>query len=416
MDRWIVALAVVAAVAAAVAIVPPGGETARGIRVEQVRGWSSGRPLLLRVSVEDGGTRHWHAPASLTIDARDARGQRQRVTARRAGSGPWVLAVVAPMQGPVALDVAAEGVSARLSIAPAATPPAFVLSDDGRARMDVAVEGYVLTPEVGGAVLFNAGVEHATKTVEIRPDDPTLAIGPERSTLDACGMATLYARAAGLAAPLVATIDGRERRFRLPLVPGAVTSRVEGENITLAHALGGVTAYVIAGDARGPTRWLTASLEASTDRASTVRVALLADEQWAVASASSDFERRSGGWRRTPPGLSPCAATPLGDYFARIAAPTPPIPSIELAYDGAARALDARDSRRDRTRRVALWVSATALGALSSLMLAASRNRDEALDREGLTKGSGSRKVAAFGVIALSVVAFAVAIAVQLRA
>ena len=65
-----VSLAVVTAVAAAVAIVPPGADTARGLRVEHMSGWSSGRPLLLRVTVEDGGSRSWRAPSTATIRAR----------------------------------------------------------------------------------------------------------------------------------------------------------------------------------------------------------------------------------------------------------------------------------------------------------------------------------------------------------
>ncbi|MFO0560195.1 MAG: hypothetical protein U0269_19420 [Polyangiales bacterium] len=410
-----VSLAVVTAVAAAVAIVPPGADTARGLRVEHMSGWSSGRPLLLRVTVEDGGSRSWRAPSTATIRAR-AGSRSETVTARRAGTGPWLLAVIDALDGPVTLAVEAEGLRAESVVRPQPPSRETRLSDTGRARADVAVDGYILTPEVGGAAILSAGVENASKTVEIRGDDPSLAIGPERITLDACGMSTLYARAAGLAAPFVATIDGVERRFRLPLVPGAVTTRVEEQSITVAHALGGVTAYVLTGDARGPRRWLAVALDTATDRAATARVELRPDEQWAIASSSSDFERVSGAWRITPPGLTPCALTPLGAYFARIAAPTPPVPAIAIAYDGAARSVDARDARRERTRRIALWITAAALGALSALMLAASRTRSEALDREGLTKGSGAHRVAAYGIVALAVLAFAIAVAVQLRA
>jgi hypothetical protein len=409
-----VTLAVVTAVAAAVAIVPPGADTARGLRVEHMSGWSSGRPLLVRVTVEDGSSRSWRAPSSATIRARSG-SRSESVTARRLGTGPWLLAVIDALDGPVTLEVEAEGLRAESVVRPQAPAQEVRFSDTDRARADVAVDGYILTPEVGGAAIFSAGVESAAKTVEIRSDDPSLAIGPERITLDACGMSTLYARAAGLAAPFVATIDGVERRFQLPLVPGAITTRVEEHSITVAHALGGVTAYVLTGDARGPRRWLTIALETANDRAATARVELRPDEQWALASSSSDFERVSGAWRITPPGLTPCALTPLGAYFARISAPTPPVPAIAIAYDGAARAIDARDARRERTRRIALWITAAALGALSALMIAAARSRREALDQEGLTKGSGAQRVAVYGIVALAVLAFAIAVSVWLR-
>jgi hypothetical protein len=410
-----VILAVVTAVAAAIAIVPPGADTARGLRVEHMSGWSSGRPLLLRVTVEDRGSGIWHAPTTATIRAQTV-SRTATVTARRVGRGPWLLAVIDALDGPATLTVEAEGLRAESVVRPQPLSPEMRLSDAGRARMDVAVDGFILTPEIGGAAILSMGIENAAKTVDIRSDDPSLAIGPERSTLDACGMSTLYARAAGLAAPFVATIDGVERRFRLPVVPGAVTARVEEQSITVAHALGGVTAYVLTGDARGPRRWLAVALETATDQPATARVDLRADEQWALASSSSDFEHVSGAWTITAPGLTPCALTPLGTYFARIAAPTPPVPTIALTFDGAARALDARNARRERTRRIALWITAAALGAISALMLAASRARSDALDREGLTKGSGAKRIVAYGIVALTVLAFAIAIAVQLRA
>lgn len=409
-----VTLAVATAVSAAIAIVPPGGEPARGLRVEHVRGWFSGRPMLVRVTVEDSGAQRWHAPTTATIGAR-SQTQAETVTATKVGGGPWVLAVVPPLEGAVTLTVEAEGLRAESVVRPEPMPREARLSDSGRARVDVAVEGYLITPEVGGAAIFSAGIENATKTVEVRGDDPSLAIGPERITLDACGMSTLYARAAGLAAPFVTTIDGVERRFRLPLVPGAVTARVDEQSITVAHALGGVTAYVLTGDARGPLRWSAIALDTATEHASTARLSLAPGELWAIGSASSEFERISGAWRTTPPGLTPCTLTPLGAYFARIAAPTPQVPSIALDFDGASRAAQRGEAQRERTRRIALWLTATSLAALSALMLAASRTRERTLEHEGLSQNSGAATVAGYGVATLAVLAFVIAIAVQLR-
>lgn len=414
-NRSIVALAVVAAVSAAVAIVPPGGATARGIRIERMGQWSSGRPLLLRLSVEDGGTRHWHAPASLELSALDADGLRHHARLARAGRGPWIFTALPAMRAPVRIEARAEGLNTSTLIRSDGDSPAFVLGDHGRATMDIATEGYVLTPEVGGTVILSAGIAHAGEAIEVHGDDPTLAIGPERATLDACGMLALYARPAGLAAPILCRLGTSERRFRVPLAPGAITTRLDGATLSLAHALGGVTAHVITGDARGPLRWAQVPIETATDRTSAASFALRDDERWALASASAEFDRVSGGWRDVPPGLTPCAQSPLGAYYARIAAPTPPLPPIVLAADGAGQALDAREARRQRTRRSALWITALALSGLSALMLSATRTPEQALEREGLTAGSDSMRTAAYGVVALSAMAFAIAIAVQLR-
>lgn len=414
--RWVVVLAAIAAIAGAVAIVPPGGVTARGLRIERMRGASDGRPLLLRVALEDGGTRNWRAPASVRVRATNAGGAARTIEASRVGRSPWVLITVPDARFPLRLAVSADGHELVTEVSADPPTPRFALSDQGRARVDIAVEGYVLTPEVGGTAIFHGGAALAGTVVDVAPDDPTLAIGPERTTLDACGIAALYARPAGLAAPVLLRFRGEEHRFRLPLAPGAITTRIEGDTLTLGHPLGGLVAYVVSGDERGPIRWEQHLLAAESDRTSTARVALGADALWALASASTDFERVSGAWKRTPPGLSPCTATPLGEYFARIAAPTPPLPAITIVHDGARAALDQREDRRGQNRRRALWVNALALVALAALMFRAAKSSNSALEREGLVRGSGAQRVAAYGVIALATMAFALALAVQLRA
>jgi hypothetical protein len=411
----IVVLAVSAAVSTAVAVVPLGGPPARGLRIERLRGAADGRPTLLRLALEDGGTRYWRAPSTVTLRARDARGRTHVETVRREGRGPWLLATLPALTPPITLDAEAESLRARAEITVDPAAPAFALRDSESARMDVAVEGYVLTPEVGGAAIFTAGTAHAGETIDARGDDPTLAVGPERVALDACGMAALYARPGGLAAPVVITLAGVPHRFRFALAPGAVTSRVEGNAMTLGHALGGITAYVVLGDRRGPLRWRAVPLDAATDRTATATVALDDQVEWAIASASSDFDRVSGAWRVTPPGLHPCEASPLGAHFLRIAAPTPPLPSIALVYDGAQRALDSRGALRGRNRRIAVWWAAASLSLLAALVLRSGRNPDEALDREGLSQGSGARKIVALGVVSLAAMALALALVVQLR-
>lgn len=412
----ILALSTVAALAAAMAIVPPGGEAARGLRVERLRGAFDGRPLLLRISIEDAATRHWRAPAMARVRAVDPAGRVRLGEGTRVGRGPWTLVNVERGAFPVTLEVKAEGLEARSVIHADAPSAPFSLSDRGQRTLDIAVEGWVLSPEVGGAVLFKAGAERAGSTIDVIPDDPTLAIGPDRGTLDACGMAALYARPAGLAAPVLIRIGGEEHRFRLPLAPGAITTRLDGDTLTLAHALGGVNAYVLFGDPWGPLRWEQALLPVASEQVATATIRTPAEARWVVASASTDFERRSGAWKDTPPGLSPCTATALGAYFARIASATPPIPPVALVHDGASLALSDREARRARNRRRALWVNALALAALAALMLRSARTPEAALEREGLSSGSGARNVAALGVAALAVLAFAIALAVQLRA
>ena len=415
-SRWVLALAVIAAIAGAIAIVPPGGVTARGLRIERLRGASDGRPLLLRVALEDGGTRNWRAPLSVHVRAECADRTTRVVEATRVGRSPWVLVTVANARFPLRLTVRADGFEVAAAVTADPAMPRFALSDQGRARIDVAVEGYVLTPEVGGAALFNGGSALAGTTVNVAADDPTLSIGPERAVLDACGITALYARPGGLAAPVLLRFNGEEHRFRLPLAPGAITTRIEGDTMTLGHPLGGLVAYVVSGDDRGPLRWEQHVLPSESERTATARVSLGADTAWALASASTDFERVSGAWKRTPPGLSPCAATPLGEYFARISAPTPPLPGITIVHDGAQAALDHREDRRAQSRRRALWVNALALCALAALMLRAAKNSSRTLEREGLLRGSGASRVAVYGVAALATTALVFALAVQLRA
>jgi hypothetical protein len=173
---------------------------------------------------------------------------------------------------------------------------------------------------------------------------------------------------------------------------------------------------VLSGDPWGPLRWEQVLLPVASEQIATATMRTPAEARWVVASASTDFERRSGAWKDTPPGLSPCTATVLGAHFARIASATPPIPSVALVYDGASLALSDREARRARNRRRALWVNALALAALAMLMLRSARTPEAALEREGLSSGSGARNVAALGVAALAVLAFAIALAVQLRA
>jgi hypothetical protein len=411
----IVGLSMSAAVAVAVAVAPLAGPPARGLRVERMRGLVPGRPALLRVALEDGGTRHWRAPALVTLAAVDARGVRHAQRALRVGRGPWVLATLPALTPPISLEARADGFDARAVLAPDPIAPATVTLDSASEGPGLAVDGLILSPEIPGELVLFAGPAFAGQRAALSADDPTLAIAPASATLDACGAAVFRATSAGLAAPVLVTVGAAPRRLRLPLAPGAVTAAVSSREITVSHALGGVTAYVIEGDRVGPLRWDAVALEPASDRASTASRPLSPGSEWALASASADFDRVSGAWRIPPPSASPCPHTPLGARWARVHTPTSALPAVVVVFDGAQRALDARAAVRARTRRVALWCAAGSLTLLAALVLRSARAGRAALDREGLSQGSGAQRVVALGVLAIAVMAVALALVVQLR-
>jgi hypothetical protein len=146
----------------------------------------------------------------------------------------------------------------------------------------------------------------------------------------------------------------------------------------LTTAIAGTTAYVMAGDARGPTIWTETRLDEPSGENARARVALPSDATWAVASMSPSFEQAQGEWLVPPAWAGACDATAAGVSFSRFAVATPPVPRITLAYDGASIALVAREARKDHARRIALAFAALALAVLVGLVLTAGLRRDPA--------------------------------------
>lgn len=414
-------------------LVPPGGAPARGLRVESLGPIVAGRPALLRVSVEDANTRSWHGPrqvrAQATVETTaNSAAQPQVVERTMAGRGPWLL-----LEIPIAehstpgeryrFNIDAEGFGASFVVPLETRGPSVQELHRNRpapnaGEYTIAVEGGVLTPEVPAVMVLASSIDRAGKSLAIQADDPTFLLSPERVTLDACGMAILYARPAGLAAPLTITYEGQARNLALTLSPGAVLSKIEGNNMTLAHAMGGVMVYVMMGDEYGPTQWEAMPLETATDRAVQAQVALPTAVRWAGASASPEFVRFSGTWREgaapqfAPSSVPPCASDPAR-LFARISSELPAIPSLVLRYDGAQQALGAREGRKGKMQKVALSVSAVALIALSVLMLVSVKKATGVDASIAATKKSYG--IAIKGIVALIAIALALLLLVQMR-
>ncbi|MDP3275419.1 MAG: hypothetical protein Q8Q09_09515 [Deltaproteobacteria bacterium] len=413
-DRVIVALAVMVVGATGAAIAPPTGEPAQGLRVEQLAPTGEGRPVLLRVTLEDGALRRWRAPRGLRV--RERAGPSVRLTQHP--RSPWLLLTLSDLDSARPLVLEAEGLSASVPLARGADA-----HWDHRVRggapgpLDVRVEGGVLTPEIGGSAVIHAGSEHAGERIVFHSDDPTLAVSPERATLDACGLAALYLRPAGLAAPLLVQVnEGREHRLRLPLHPGAITAHFDDDrHLQIAHALGDIPAFVVHGDARGPLAWELVALAASDQSAVTRSLTPPRGAQWSIVSSSSDFDRFAGGWSTLPQAPSGCTESPLAARFARMGESLWTIPPALLRYDGAQAALTLRTQRVGRIRRVASWVGAAALMALALLLLSATRSREQSLDEQGLTRGSPTQRIVAIGLFVLAILAVLLAMFVQLK-
>jgi hypothetical protein len=350
----------------------------------------------------------------VSLEAVDARGARHTQRAERVGRGPWVLATLPPLDPPITVDVHADGFEARAVLT--VDPPIPTAEAPAPSALALSVDGEVLSPEIPGDVLLYAGRDRAGQRASLAADDLTLTITPAQVTLDACGLAVFRATAMGLAAPVLVTIGSEARRVRLPLAPGAVIATVSSRGITLSHALGGLTAYVLEGDPRGPLRWRSVVLDAVNTGPATAALPLAPEASWALASASAEFDRVSGSWRTLPPGAQPCTDAPLGARWARVRAPIPAVSETLVAFDGALRALAEREAIRARTRRISLWCAAGSLSLLAAIIVRAVSLRRAGLEREGLSRGSGAQRIAALGVLSLAVMAAALALIVQLRA
>ncbi len=97
--------AIAAAVFTTIAIVPPGGAPARGLRVEQVEGpVDASHPLLVRAAIEDALSSQWEVPIETEFrvpGATSVRVARMRVVPyafARVALAAWVITFVALLQ------------------------------------------------------------------------------------------------------------------------------------------------------------------------------------------------------------------------------------------------------------------------------------------------------------------------------
>ncbi len=430
-ERWAIALSSCVALGMALSLLPPGGAPARGLRVESLGPIVQGRPTLLRVSIEDAATRSWRAPsqarATLTLQSPH---HSQTIDQSTQGRGAWLLMQVPPAEGAEVgarehFAVEAEGYSTAFEATLAAPPSATVERAESAllrpGEYSVRIEGGVLTPEVPSVMVVTGGVSQAGNLLQIQATDPSFLLSPERVTLDTCGTAVLYARPAGLSAAMTLTANGETKQIALTLAPGALVSKLEDTYATIAHALGGITAYVIMGDDRGPTEWRSMPLETASDRAVQARVVLPSPIRWFATSASPEFDHLSGAWREPLP-VQPggtlrnpvlCTETETGRLLARISRELPTLPSFVLRADGAQNALGSRDVRRQRWQTMALTLSVVGLVALSVLMLFAvyrARRVDASIAAQNSSYG-----VVIKSAVALLAMGVALLLLVQLR-
>jgi hypothetical protein len=441
VERWAIALSVIIVGAVAISLGPTRSSVTTGLRVESLGPLYVGRPALLRVSVENPTTHTWIAPPHVRVRTRaegsdQRRGDWQAIEHDSQARGPWhlleIFLAASPAPRTQRFEIEAAGLAATF-VAHVALGPTRALSanqptqhqapqQQRRDEYTVRVEGGVLTPEVPAVMVIATSLDRAAKSLDIRSEDVSFLLSPERVTLDACGTAVLYARPAGLAAVMSVTLDETQRTIALPMAPGAVLSKIEDTHVTLVHAAGGVTAYVLMGDELGPTQWSAHSLEtARNNRAVQARLPLPPAVRWVSASVSADFETRSGSWREPAVltaedrgVLSGCQSTESARLYARISRELPDISPFVLLHDGARQLLGAQRVDRARSQNIALAVAAVALVALSAVMTLAVY-QSKRIEASIASKGA-SYAIVVKGVVALVSAGFALWALVQLRA
>jgi hypothetical protein len=195
----------------------------------------------------------------------------------------------------------------------------------------VLVSEGTLIPELVGEVI----VRPIGSTVDLLAVTDQVVIDPSRRVVDACGLAVFAVRVAGLGAPvsLVSSTPAGERRdeLRLPLVPGGIAVRDDGESVLLRATSPGSTAYLVSGDGAGPTWWPAVQIGADGDEGS-ARVVLPPRTLWITAASSSDLSASISPLIR--PSSSPCLTTPLGQRLARGRLVPPSLPPLRVLWDG----------------------------------------------------------------------------------
>ncbi len=366
-DRWVVPPAIAAGVFATAAIHPPVYAPSRALTVTAAGEVRPNRPMLLAVSVVGRDNAPAHAPASVTVTLTDA--TRHLHTNARWNTSPAHRTApgVVSVQGadPWQLVVSADGLTAHVPV------PALSLSVSTRAvprddRLDVAVEGGALVPEIQGTVWVYA---HGATAIRLESDDDALTVTPATAPVDGCGVAVFHALLRGMDAPvhLVAVGTGVEGRLRLPVDPGGLGVRSDRQGVHVEAFAGPSDVMLAGGDAQGPTWWTLTSMTPH-DGAGVLDLALSPTIAWVTASLDPAFTAARSVWRRPFNAASCTPATRDAAWQRRLAAP-PPVAPVRVLLDGNRRLEALAAIAQSRARRIAVGLLAVCLAMEIALVV-----------------------------------------------
>lgn len=388
---------------AVLSVSPPiGSSTASVYRLESLGDPSAGRPWLLRarITAEPVGT------PSLGLTSPDATVESIASLRDRGG---WFRALVPASASELRLHLRdASGVH-RMR---AAVGPQRSLAAPRLDERVLVVEG-TLVPELAGEVI----VRPAGSSVALLPVTDQVAVEPARRAVDECGLASFSVRVSGLGAPVSMSASGpsgeRRDELRLPLVPGGIAVRDEGDSVRLRATSPGATAHLVAGDASGPTWWSAAELIAEGEEGS-ARVPLPAGALWVTASRSGDLSEPVSPLLR--PSSPPCLATPLGQRLARGRLAPPVLPGLRVLWDGPSEGAESTRRRMQRARALCVGGLAVSVALEVLLLLGAGL----ASGPSSLRSLAGDRRdrlgILAAGISTLLLMGVALALAVGIRA
>lgn len=348
-----------AAVFAVLAISPPVGHIPRAdYRLEALGDPALGRPWLLRARAVAGEA--MGSPPRVSIE-----GAGVEAIAVLRDQGAWMRTHVPSGRDAVVLRLGDATGSHRVRV-PIGPPRAVAAPPQFRERLHV-VEGTLL-PELTSDVIVEPGA-HSARLVPVTEE---VAVEPPLGTADACGLVRFAVRVTGLGAPASLVIPrpgGDERHeLRLPLVPGGVAVRDEGDAVVLRATIPGATAHVVAGDALGPTWWSAAALASDGDEGR-ARVALPGGATWVIASREPDLSEPVSPLVRPPGGA--CRASPLGERLARGRSVPPVLPPLRVLWDGPAEARVLTGSRVHRSRALCAMGLVVSVALEAALLLGA---------------------------------------------
>ena len=276
----------------------------------------------------------------------------------------------------------------------------------------LVVEG-TLVPELTGEVI----VRPVDSPVDLLPVTDQVQIEPSQRPVDACGLASFSVRVSGLGAPVSMRSTGpsgeRRDELRLPLVPGGIAVRDDGDAVLLRATSPGATAHLVAGDGSGPTWWSAVELIADGDEGS-ARVSLPPQTLWVTASPSVDLAEPVSPLLR--PSSPPCLATPLGQRLARGRLAPPPLPPLRVLWDGPSEGGHLTRQRIQRARAICVGGLAVSVALEVLLLLGAGLASGPAALRS-LTGDRRNRVgILVAGISILLLMGAALALAVGLRA